>query len=93
MRGNSLSIRRIVPLLIFAVAVTLGSSTAAAQQITTPDEFFGFQMGADRTIARWDRMVEYYNLLQTESPRIHVVEMGPSTLGNPFLASLFQHDT
>ena len=86
MRGKSLSIRRIVPLLIFAVAVTLGSSTAAAQQITPPDEFFGFQMGADRTIARWDRMVEYYNLLQTQSPRIHVVEMGPSTLGNPFLA-------
>jgi len=57
-----------------------------AQQITSPEEHFGFQMGADRTIARWDRMVEYYRLLEQTSDRIRVVEMGPTTLGNPFLA-------
>ena len=89
MRGKNLPLRTTLALLVLTVA-TLGLGThnilAQDQQITSPEDFFGFQMGADRTIARWDRMVEYYNLLQTQSPRIHVVEMGPSTLGNPFLA-------
>jgi hypothetical protein len=86
---KSLSSKLGVKVLLFVLtAAVLQSNAAEAQstQITTPEDFFGFQMGADRTIARWDRMVEYYNLLQTQSPRIHVVEMGPSTLGNPFLA-------
>ncbi len=56
-----------------------------AQQIPTPESFFGFQMGADRKLARWDKLVEYYNLLGQQSPRLRVVNMGPSTLGNPFL--------
>jgi hypothetical protein len=61
-------------------------TVAAGQQIPSPENFFGFQMGADRKLARWDKMVEYYDLLGEQSPRIEVVHMGPSTLGNPFLA-------
>jgi hypothetical protein len=59
---------------------------AASQQIPTPEAFFGFRMGEDRKLARWDRMVEYYQLLDQASDRIQVVDMGKSTLGNPFLA-------
>jgi len=55
------------------------------QQNTSPDEFFGFQLGSDRKIARWDRIVEYFNQLQKQSDKIRVVDMGPSTEGNPFL--------
>ncbi|MFW6109290.1 MAG: hypothetical protein ACOC6N_02465, partial [archaeon] len=54
--------------------------------VTNPEEFFGHQLGADRKIARWDKIVEYFNKLQEESPRIKVVNMGPSTEGHPFLA-------
>jgi hypothetical protein len=53
--------------------------------ITSPEEFFGFQLGSDRKIARWDKIVEYYKLLEDQSDKIQVVEMGPSTEGNPFL--------
>lgn len=59
---------------------------AAAQAIPSPEEFFGFQMGADRKLARWDKLVEYYHLVDAASDRVQVVEMGKSTLGNPFLA-------
>ncbi len=55
-------------------------------EITSPEDFFGHRLGADRMIARWDKIVEYFNLLQGESPRIKVIEMGPTTEGNPFLA-------
>ena len=32
-----------------------------AQEITSPEKFFGFQLGADKKMARWDKMVEYYS--------------------------------
>ena len=80
-----------MPQLLAASAVLLSTSAvlaplrATAQEIPSPEEFFGFQMGADRKLARWDKLVEYYSLLGERSPRMEVVNMGPSTLGNPFL--------
>ena len=53
--------------------------------MTSPEKYFGFEMGADRKMARWDRMVDYYKQLQAESNRVKVVDMGPSTMGNRFL--------
>ncbi|NJD20709.1 MAG: peptidase M14 family protein [Gemmatimonadetes bacterium] len=69
----------------FALALALPVG-AAAQQIPSPEAFFGFRMGSDRQLARWDKLVEYYQLLDRSSDRIQVVDMGKSTLGNPFLA-------
>ena len=54
-------------------------------KITSPEEFFGFKLGTDRKIARWDKVMEYFYLLEKESGRIQVTDMGPSTLGNGFL--------
>jgi hypothetical protein len=79
---------RLALLLVSTVASLSGiapATAARAQEIPSPQEFFGFQMGADRQLARWDRMVEYYNLLAEQSPRLEVVNMGPSTMGNDFL--------
>jgi hypothetical protein len=55
------------------------------KKVTSPEEFFGFRLGSDRKIARWDKIVDYFNRLETESGRIKVVNMGPTTMGNPFL--------
>lgn len=55
------------------------------QKITSPESFFGFTLGEDYKIARWDKIVEYYKLLDQQSDRIQVTDMGPSTEGNPFL--------
>ncbi len=49
-----------IPGIIVAAALTLASAglsirTVTAQsQITAPEKFFGFQLGADRKMARWD---------------------------------------
>ena len=80
-------------LTLFVVVASLGlapvSAVAQGVDVPTPEEFFGFRMGADRQLARWDRLVEYYELLGEASDRLEVVEMGPTTLGNPFLAMYF----
>ena len=54
-------------------------------QVTSPEAFFGFQLGSDRKIAPWDKIVAYLRLLEQESDRLRVIDMGPSTEGNPFL--------
>ena len=75
-----------IMLLIFGLFLGLIATQSAAQgNITSPEKYFGFQMGADRKIARWDKIVDYFQLLETESGRIKVVNMGPSTMGHPFL--------
>lgn len=54
-------------------------------QIETPQEFFGFAPGSDFHMIRWDRLCEYYRLLDSRSDRILVREVGKSSEGNPFL--------
>lgn len=71
--------------IALSVSLLARGPIAQAQQIPSPEGFFGFQMGADRKLARWDKLVEYYNLLGDASERMQVVDMGPSTMGNPFL--------
>jgi hypothetical protein len=93
------SARRRVSLLAFAAIAT--ASNAAAQAIigppqkgepariatiTTPEKFFGFQMGADKKMAHWNDMVRYYEQLAKTSDRMKVVNMGKTSEGNPFLA-------
>src|SRR5690242_3671183 len=69
-----------------AIAFLFSLWAAAAQEITPPEKFFGFALGADKKIARWDKIVEYYNLLEKQSGgRMKVVNMGPTSENNPFL--------
>ena len=75
--------------LIATPVVAPPSLAGQAVDVPSPEAFFGFQMGADRKLARWDKLVEYYGLLGEASDRLQVVEMGPTTLGNPFLALYF----
>ncbi|HBK86171.1 MAG TPA: hypothetical protein DDZ53_09105, partial [Firmicutes bacterium] len=62
-------------------------------RITSPEAFFGHQLGADRKIARWDKIVDYYYLLAKESDRIQVIDLGPSTEGHPFLLTIISSPT
>ncbi len=77
---------RLICFALFAMGLILITPIIEAQQkVTSPEEFFGFQLGSDRNIARWDKIVEYYYLLEKESDKLKVINMGPSTEGNPFL--------
>ncbi|MBN1222612.1 MAG: peptidase M14 family protein [Candidatus Aminicenantes bacterium] len=82
------TLRCTVCILLVLMAVSPGGKAALAgtqEKVPSPEEFFGFRMGSDRNIARWDKIVDYYNLLAEKSAKIEVVDMGPSTMGNPFL--------
>jgi hypothetical protein len=58
---------------------------AAHAQVTTPEEFFGFKIGTDNKLARYDKAVEYFEKVATQSDRVRVTTIGPTTLGKPFI--------
>jgi len=81
--------------MLTLILVFLGFMTAIAEaqeKITSPEEFFGFQLGSDRKMARWDKIVDYFELLEKESGKIKVIDMGPSTMGNSFLVVIISSE-
>ena len=38
--------------------------------IIAPQDYFGFKLGSDRKIARWDKILGYFYHLQEKSDRI-----------------------
>ncbi len=71
-----------------ALVALVAPAAGAANNITSPESFFGHQLGADRKLARWDKIVEYYRLLERESDRMKVIDLGPSTEGHPYLLAI-----
>ncbi|MCS7104391.1 MAG: M14 family metallopeptidase [Thermofilaceae archaeon] len=53
--------------------------------VPSPEEFFGFRIGEDRKLARWDKIVEYFRVVASCSERVKLLEMGPTSTGNPFI--------
>ena len=45
-------------------------------------------MGADRQLAHWDQMVDYFMLAAERSDRVRVRELGKTTLGHPYLLTV-----
>lgn len=75
----------LISLLLFYIVFASPAISTAQEKITTPEKFFGFKPGTDRKLARWDNIVKYFYQLEKESDRLKVMNMGPSTMGNPFL--------
>ena len=72
--------------LALVTLLVLGLAPTAQQGISTPEQFFGFRMGTDNKLARWDKIVEYFQQLSTTTDRVRYRELGKSTNGNPFVA-------
>ncbi len=76
----------VVASLMLAFAAGVVSAAPQTASVPTPEDFFGFAMGTDEKLARWDRILEYFDLIGQTSDRVRVDEYGPSTLGNRFVS-------
>src|SRR5678815_4561636 len=74
-------------LLSLALLITI-SAASAAQAITSPKQFFGFNIGDDYQLATYDQFVEYWQKLDKESDRMKVVEIGKTAEGRPQLMAI-----
>jgi hypothetical protein len=50
--------------------------TASSSKITTPKQFFGFNMGDDYCLANYKQLAAYWKKLEGESDRMKLFEMG-----------------
>ncbi len=52
-------------------------------QVPSPEEVFGFKVGADYKLADYDQMLDYYAKLDAASDRVQMIEIGKSVMGRP----------
>jgi hypothetical protein len=74
---------RIRSLLPF-VAIALLLSTPVGAQATRPEEFFGFRIGSDGELARYPKVLEYFELLAKQTDRVVFERIGKTTMGNDY---------
>jgi Zinc carboxypeptidase len=57
--------------------------TTSWAQIPKPEDTYGFKVGADYKLAKYDQMLAYYDKLVASSDRIQMIEIGKSVMGKP----------
>jgi len=68
--------------LIAALFIAYGVQAA----VPTPRSHFGHEIGVDRELLDWDKVVSYFRALEKTSDRIRVEELGKTAEGRPFIA-------
>jgi hypothetical protein len=67
-------------LLTLAAALSLGFTLSA--QILSPEQHFGFRMGADRRLATAEAIERYFETVDAASNRVMLTDLGPTTDGH-----------
>ena len=74
--------------LAVALVTALATVPAAETTVTTPKQYFGFNIGDDYQLANYTQFVEYWQKLDKESDRMKVVEIGKTAEGRPQLMAI-----
>ncbi|MHB1191608.1 MAG: M14 family metallopeptidase [Longimicrobiales bacterium] len=72
-------------LFLALAALVLAAAPTAAQNVPTPLQHFGFEIGQDRKLADWNQLTSYYEKLAQTSQRVTVDTLGLSTMSRPFV--------
>lgn len=73
--------------LLFLFNFTCFIFQAQAQTVPSPQSVLGFQPTADKTIADWRQITDYFQKLDKASSRVKVEEIGRTTLGKPLIVA------
>jgi Zinc carboxypeptidase len=80
--------RNTLRLFVIGLALLIPSSGRMTAQsssaIPNPDTYFGFKIGADGELARYPKILEYFQLLAKQTDRIKYEELGKTTMGNSY---------
>jgi hypothetical protein len=60
-------------------------ATLAHAAVQSPEQYFGFRIGTDKKLVRWDKIVSYLEEVAGQSDRVRFRNLGQTTLGNPFV--------
>ncbi|NIM90569.1 MAG: hypothetical protein GTO17_06430 [Candidatus Aminicenantes bacterium] len=84
--NNENSIKKLIFFFtLFSFFIFCFSLTGLAEKLPSPEEFFGFKVGADYHLLSYGRAVEYWKKLEELSGRIKLFEYGKSSEGRPMI--------
>ena len=61
-------------------------SSSVKSQLTKPEDFFKFKPGTDRMLFDYEQLIDYLKILDKESPRVKMIQIGKSMMGKPMYA-------
>ena len=73
--------------IVILVASLFFTMNIASAQIPSPEKILGFEIGTDRKVADMHQIVDYFKRLDKASNRISVIEIGKTTMENPFIVA------
>ena len=74
--------------LLLSLSILPFLLSAAAAAPVDPATFVGHRIGEDFRLVKWPKILEYFDLLATESDRVRIAELGKTTLGNRMIAAV-----
>ncbi|MDP2235882.1 MAG: M14 family metallopeptidase [Bacteroidales bacterium] len=78
----------LIKLGVFLLITGLTPSILCAQEIKSPKDFFGFQPGDDHKLFDYEQLISYLQLLEKNSEKIKLVEIGRSPNDKPMYVLL-----
>ncbi len=79
-----LRITLIIPFLFFLLATPSTSNS----QIQTPNEFLGYRPETNRKLAGWQEITEYLKMLEENTERVKLQQIGESTEKRPMMMAI-----
>ena len=70
-----------VNIIVLLIAMLFAAQVKA--QITKPEDFFKFKPGADRMLFDYEQLINYLKLLEKESPRVKMLQIGETMMKRP----------
>ena len=56
----------------------------AQSAVPHPDQYFGFKIGSDGELARYPKILEYFQTIAKSTDRVKYEEIGKTTMGNSY---------
>lgn len=77
----------VIPLVLaFSLLLTIG--LVAQTALRTPEQAFGFRVGADRQLVNWTQLTGYLTELSKASDKLRIIDIGRTTMGKPLIAAV-----
>ncbi|MDD5695211.1 MAG: M14 family metallopeptidase [Bacteroidales bacterium] len=81
-----MNIKRWIPVILtvigsFIVIQFVRGQNAVSPAVVSPADFFGFQPGSDRELFTYEKLIDYLKMLESDSERLKLVEIGQSPMG------------
>lgn len=75
-----------------ALAALALLATSAFAQVSSPSQFLKMQVGADRTLADYRQVREYFRALGAASPRVEIEVLGKTVLGEDMIMAVISSE-